>query len=136
MKNGTAIDLLDNLIGMVEDNQGHDYDGALKMGIEALKKAEEYKWHNLRENPDDLPEIDSRVLFMPDMVKLKELGVNTEYEENVYTGYFHIRYKRKEFNNDFNRKWIEYDDFEGVSTFGLYTPDEVIKWKYIEGTEE
>lgn len=31
-----AIDLLDNLIGMVEDNQENDYDEALKMAIEAL----------------------------------------------------------------------------------------------------
>ena len=31
-----AIDLLDNLIGMIEDNQENDYDEALKMGIKAL----------------------------------------------------------------------------------------------------
>ena len=36
----TAIDLLDNLIGMVEDNHGSDYDAALRMGIEALKAEE------------------------------------------------------------------------------------------------
>ena len=33
-----AIDLLDNLIGAVEDNQGNDYDLALKMAIESLKQ--------------------------------------------------------------------------------------------------
>ena len=33
-----AIDLLDNLIGMVEDNQYNDYDFALKKGIESLRK--------------------------------------------------------------------------------------------------
>ena len=33
-----AIDLLDNLMGMIEDNQGNDYDFALKKGIEALQK--------------------------------------------------------------------------------------------------
>ena len=32
-----AIDLLDNLIGMIEDNQDNDYDAAFRMGIEALK---------------------------------------------------------------------------------------------------
>ena len=32
-----AIELLDNLIGMVEDNQNNDYDEALKMGIKALE---------------------------------------------------------------------------------------------------
>lgn len=31
-----AADLLDNLIGMVEDNHEADYDTALRMGIEAL----------------------------------------------------------------------------------------------------
>lgn len=37
MDKQTAINLLDNLVGMVEDNQGNDYNTALKMGIEALK---------------------------------------------------------------------------------------------------
>ena len=32
-----AVDLLDNLVGMVEDSQENDYDTALKMAIEALK---------------------------------------------------------------------------------------------------
>ena len=42
-----AADLLDNLIGMVEDTQENDYDAALKMGIEALKA--EAKPHQLTE---------------------------------------------------------------------------------------
>ena len=33
-----AKDLLDNLLGMIEDNHNADYDTALKMGIEALDK--------------------------------------------------------------------------------------------------
>lgn len=33
-----AVDLLDNLIGMIADNQDNDYDKALKMGIESLRK--------------------------------------------------------------------------------------------------
>lgn len=37
MDKQTAAELLDNLIGMVEDTQENDYDTALKMGIEALK---------------------------------------------------------------------------------------------------
>lgn len=37
MDKQTAINLLDNLIGMVEDTQENDYDAALKMGIKALK---------------------------------------------------------------------------------------------------
>lgn len=37
MDRQTAADLLDNLVGMVDDSQENDYDTALKMGIEALK---------------------------------------------------------------------------------------------------
>jgi len=41
MTRNQAMDLLDNLIGMVEDNQNNDYDTALHMAIEALKQLEE-----------------------------------------------------------------------------------------------
>ena len=37
-----AMDLLDNLIGMIEDNQESDYDTAITMAIEALKKERGY----------------------------------------------------------------------------------------------
>lgn len=40
MDNKQAIDLLDNLIGMVEDNQENDYDTALCMAIDTLKQPE------------------------------------------------------------------------------------------------
>ena len=35
-----AIDLLDNLIGMIEDNHGSDYDSAIRMAIDALTEPE------------------------------------------------------------------------------------------------
>ena len=38
MDKQTAIDLLDNLLGMVEDNHDSDYDTAIKMGIDAIKE--------------------------------------------------------------------------------------------------
>jgi hypothetical protein len=37
MDKQTAVSLLDNLVGMVEDTQENDYDAALRMGIKALK---------------------------------------------------------------------------------------------------
>lgn len=40
MTNQEAIDLLDNLIGMIEDNHGSNYDSAIRMAIDAL----ESKW--------------------------------------------------------------------------------------------
>ena len=41
MTNQEAIDLLDNLIGMIEDNHGSDYDNAIRMAINALKNQPE-----------------------------------------------------------------------------------------------
>ena len=33
-----VIDLLDNLIGLIEDNQNNDYDEALKIAIQCIKE--------------------------------------------------------------------------------------------------
>ena len=33
-----------------------EYYEAIEMAIKALEKADKYKWHDLRKNPDDLPE--------------------------------------------------------------------------------
>lgn len=41
MSREEAIDLLDNLIGFVEDNHGSDYDKALKIAIKALKEGKD-----------------------------------------------------------------------------------------------
>lgn len=53
-----AIDLLDNLIGMVEDNHKSDYDMALQMAIQALEQ--EPKWISVSER---LPEDEQEILF-------------------------------------------------------------------------
>lgn len=56
MTNEEAINLLDNLIGMIEDNQNSDYDQALHMGINSLKA--EPQWIPCSERlPDDLEEV-------------------------------------------------------------------------------
>ena len=55
MTNQEAIDLLDNLIGMIEDNHGSDYDSAIRMAIDAL----ESKWIPCSER---LPEVGQKVL--------------------------------------------------------------------------
>lgn len=53
--NEEAKDLLDNLIGMVEDNQNNDYDEALKLAIRSINAWEEVlnqlqEWKNNAEN--------------------------------------------------------------------------------------
>ena len=35
-----------------------EFDDAIYTAIEALEKADKYKWHDLRKNPNDLPEAD------------------------------------------------------------------------------
>ena len=35
-----------------------EFDDAIYTAIEALEKADKYRWHDLRKNPDDLPEAD------------------------------------------------------------------------------
>ena len=48
MTNEEAINLLDNLIGMIEDNHNSDYDTAFKMAIKALKQNESAEeWYKL-----------------------------------------------------------------------------------------
>jgi hypothetical protein len=44
MDRHTAADLLDNLVGMVDDTNGNNYDDALKMGIKALRAEQHGKW--------------------------------------------------------------------------------------------
>lgn len=57
MTNQEAIDLLDNLIGMIEDNHGSDYDSAIRMAIDVL----ESKWILCSERmPDEHDSIFSR----------------------------------------------------------------------------
>ena len=46
-----AKDLLDNLLGMIEDNHNADYDTALKMGIEALEEQKMNKWISVKFRP-------------------------------------------------------------------------------------
>ena len=48
-----AIDLLDNLKGMIEDNHNSDYDSAFKMAIEALEKQVPMKPIDKSSNPKD-----------------------------------------------------------------------------------
>lgn len=71
MTNKEAIERLENLkvkaeVALSNSNTScewlkEDVKGtitAFTMAIEALEKADKYRWHDLRKNPDDLPEAD------------------------------------------------------------------------------
>ena len=56
MTNKEAKTIMDNLIYLYRP-LGNSLK-AWHMAIKALEEADKYKWHDLRENPDDLPEAD------------------------------------------------------------------------------
>ena len=56
MTNKEAKKIMDNLIYLYRPLGGSLE--AWHMAIKSLEKADKYRWHDLRKNPDDLPEAD------------------------------------------------------------------------------
>ena len=57
MTNKEAIEQLKERLAITDYRQQiPEYYEAIEMAVEALEKADKYRWHDLRENPDDLPE--------------------------------------------------------------------------------
>ena len=57
MTNKETIETIKIAISEVEWNYPMDYTIAFEEAIKALMKTDKYKWHNLRENPCDLPRV-------------------------------------------------------------------------------
>lgn len=93
-------------------------DYAIEEAIEVLEKVDKYRWHDLRENPDDLPEIDHAYghTFSDDVLVITE-----EYENPVVA---YINLTLKVWFNPIDEEYLEQD-------FG-----KVIAWKYIEPFEK
>ena len=59
MTNKEAIEQLKERLAVTDYRQQiPEYYEAIEMAVEALEKADKYRWHDLRKNPDDLPEAD------------------------------------------------------------------------------
>ena len=58
MKPEEAIEIIKIAIAEVVWHYPIDYTVAFEEAIKALVKADKYRWHDLRKNPDDLPEAD------------------------------------------------------------------------------
>ena len=57
MTNKEAIEQLKERLAITDYRQQiPEYYEAIEMAVEALEKADKYRWHDLRKNPDDLPE--------------------------------------------------------------------------------
>ena len=111
------IDVYENMILYNKDfepkNDNSNYERKiefLRLAIEALKKADKYRWHDLRKNPDDLPEAD-------------EYGCSE---------YVLIMIGTPEWDN---HEWAYYN----YNTKGWSTPfyeQNVFAWRYIEPFKE
>lgn len=57
MTNKEAIEQFKERLAITDyKKQIPEYYEAIEMAIAALEKADKYRWHDLRKNPDDLPE--------------------------------------------------------------------------------
>ena len=99
-----------------------------KIVCEALEKADKYRWHDLRENPDDLP----------------VLNIGYEYVEVITAGdnnlpfpmqYDHAVMKYGEWNALYDASSLGYLDSEFKEWNTEYF-EEIIAWRYIEPLED
>ena len=59
MTNKEAIEQFKERLAITDyRQQTPEYYEAIEMAVEALEKADKYRWHDLSKNPDDLPEPD------------------------------------------------------------------------------
>lgn len=57
MTNEEAIKVL------LDTAKGFEVKAAVRIIIDAIEKSEKYRWHDLRKNPDDLPENGCEVIY-------------------------------------------------------------------------
>ena len=93
MTRNEAADLLDNLVGMVDDNQEHDYNTALKMAIEALSAQQ---WTPVTEA---LPEDEKDVLVTRHFLS------DTQLKKNAITEAFYVEVAHR-----IGDEWTSYSD--------------------------
>ena len=86
-----------------------EYYEAIEMAVDALEKADKYKWHDLRKNPDDLPE-----------------GFEGGYESE----YVLVMIGTPEWNS-----WEQAYYHHGKRLWSTYEQN-VFAWRYIEPFEE
>ena len=137
MDSKAAIDLLKNMLGPLVDYAemvggppgiyGIKYvyqdpeDYAIEEAIEALKKEERYKWHDLINNPIDLPEV----------------FVDCEIENGKFSDKVLVE------TDKYNTLMVAYANLSANEWFNPLNEDEhfkeeygnVVKWKYIDYEE-
>ena len=109
MTNKEAIEQLKERLAITDyRKQIPEYYEAIEMAVEALEKADKYRWHDLRKNPDDLPEA---------------IGGGE-------SDYVLVMIGTPEWNS-----WEQAYYHHGKRLWSTYEPD-VFAWRYIEPFEE
>ena len=117
MTNKEAKKIMDNLIYLYRP-LGNSLK-AWHMAIKALEKADKYRWHDLRKNPDDLPE-DEYVEVMTD--EHNDIPFSIQYDDAI------MQFGEKRIPLGYvDSIFIEWD----AERLG-----EIIAWRYIEPFEE
>lgn len=111
----------DDLIERIR-NLEHNWAAALERCENQYKLLVKYRWHDLRKNPDDLPDTTRKIVIVIDI-----LGVT--FEENGYFLQQENKFKLQSIWTGERNNWTyrEYDLKEGMK---------VIAWKEIEPFEE
>lgn len=134
MDSKAAIHLLKNMLGPLVDyaemvggppgTYGTKYvyqdpeDYAIEEAIKALEKEERYKWHDLKNNPNDLPEV--FVDYETENGKFSDkILVKTDKYDTLMVAYMNISTGR--WFNALNEDEYFYEEYGNV-----------VKWKYID----
>lgn len=110
MTNKEAIEQFKERLAITDyRKQIPEYYEAIEMAVDALEKADKYRWHDLRKNPDDLPE-----------------AIGGGYESD----YVLVMIGTPEWNS-----WEQAYYHHGKRLWSTYEQD-VFAWRYIEPFEE
>ena len=108
MTNKEAIEQFKERLAITDyRQQTPEYYEAIEMAVEALEKADKYRWHDLSKNPDDLPEADG----------------------NSESDYVLVMIGTPEWNN-----WEQAYYHHGKRLWSTYEQN-VFAWRYIEPVE-
>lgn len=120
------------------------YDGCIA-GVTALEKAEKYSWHDLRKNPDDLPDAEKEVdvVCIRGNRKIRTHGfyengkVHTEDSDwfwDEISGYG--TYCEETDDYIIPEGWWEYRHYNPDGVYNNIIDDKVIAWREIDFYEE
>lgn len=111
---------------------------AMRIGGEVLRKAEQYKWHDLNANPTNLPPVKlARVIEEKDYFKINETTHHQIYESDAVlvatdSGACYVAKLVNEIPEEYPQEAILYWDYGDE----MWSVELVAAWRYIDKPEE